>query len=108
MTLLPLVMCLILFFEGLFVWVHFGARIQAMTCCSLRAVKNTKFERILRNPILNLIEIAQQIQTHPERVDENILKYVEKTIEDAGWRCAARSFKFMDETGAFGKMRSSY
>ena len=57
---------------------------------------------------MNLIEIAKQIQAHPERVDEDILRYVEETIEDAGWRCEARSFKFMDETGAFGKMRSSY
>ena len=57
---------------------------------------------------MNLIEIAKQIQAHPERVDEDILRYVKETIEDAGWRCEARSFKFMDETGAFGKMRSSY
>ena len=57
---------------------------------------------------MDLIEIAQQIQAHPERVAEDILRYVEETIEDAGWTCAARSFKFMDETGAFGKMRSSY
>ena len=57
---------------------------------------------------MSLSEIAKRIQAHPERVAEDILRYVEETIEDAGWRCAARSLKFMDETGAFGKMRISY
>ena len=57
---------------------------------------------------MNLIEIAQQIQAHPERVDEDILRYVEETIEEARKKCPASSAKFMDETGAFGKMRSSY
>ena len=57
---------------------------------------------------MSLSEIAKRIQAHPERVAEDILRYVEVTIEDAGWRCVARSLKFMDETGAFGKMRSSY
>ena len=57
---------------------------------------------------MNLDGIAQQVFRPPQRVAEDILRYVEETIEEARKKCPASSAKFMDETGAFGKMRSSY
>ena len=57
---------------------------------------------------MNFSGIAKQVFRPPQRVTEDILPYVEVTIEEVRKRCEARSLKFMDETGAFGKMRSSY